>query len=306
MTKRVFAVALLATAVLLIGASVAVAATTSTYTAWSGAGNPHSAYTTTTAKCNVCHAVHKAPAGGQILLATSADNSCVYCHITSSVGVKLLYHQLQTNYDGSDSAYAHNAYVSGDAADRNAVGCVECHSVHGANTVAGASLEKILKTGAMAGIPATYTASTSSKEYQITGFCTKCHPYYAGGYETTVDFGLTSTNQLAAYTAAGITSFKSHVMTTSVTAYANTNGHTTLKVAWAGSDTCRSCHDGGNVDIVGVSDNSYPHFGTSPRFLLSGGYTGDTTGTANTATDDGVCLKCHRGNATTLGVGFTY
>jgi predicted CXXCH cytochrome family protein len=304
MTKRILAVGLLATAVLLIGASVAVAATTSGYTTWSGAGNPHSAYTTTTAKCSVCHAVHKASAGGQVLLTTSADNSCVYCHITSSVGIKLLYHQVQANYDGSDSEFAHNAFVTGPAGDRNSVGCVECHSVHGAGTVAGASLEKILKTGAMAGIPATYTASTSSKDYQITGFCTKCHPYFTEQYEGLVNYGSVSTNQITAYGAGA--QFKSHVMTSSVTAYANTNGHTTVKVAWAGSATCRSCHDGGLVDQPGVADNSFPHFGSSPRFLRSAAFIGDTASDATTATADGVCLKCHRGNATTLGVGFTY
>jgi len=60
--------------------------------AWSddNAGSPHANYATTTNKCAVCHAVHRANAGGTVLTAWNGDTSltgdmiatgsCLFCH----------------------------------------------------------------------------------------------------------------------------------------------------------------------------------------------------------------------------------
>jgi hypothetical protein len=111
---------------------------------------PHAGYTESTTKCEVCHAVHRAPApnvswtgaslirGGewaraeyradptpgvntQLLLMSSAAGACNYCHINTSVGGQQLYGGQASNILGPwDEGYGHH----------NA--CTGCHAVHGA------------------------------------------------------------------------------------------------------------------------------------------------------------------------------
>ena len=46
--------------------------------------NPHGGYDTTTNKCKVCHAVHRAEGAYYLLRADSQDDACDYCHIGGS------------------------------------------------------------------------------------------------------------------------------------------------------------------------------------------------------------------------------
>ncbi|MHB9003613.1 MAG: hypothetical protein ACYC6C_06055, partial [Coriobacteriia bacterium] len=43
--------------------------------------SPHGGYTTATTKCKVCHAVHEAQMGGEVLLRSTIADACNYCHV---------------------------------------------------------------------------------------------------------------------------------------------------------------------------------------------------------------------------------
>jgi predicted CXXCH cytochrome family protein len=193
-------------------ASAAYASTESTYAAWvssienSAPPTPHKGYTTTSTKCAVCHAVHKAPSDGELLLRSTVGQACVYCHIDTAVGGVQI-------YDGRSELYEHenkkNHSLDGGAP------CTGCHSVHGADTYGGSITVKILKrltiqpsflalfqgsgtpdpdilyeaVGVKTGhidekghmFPATpyeWEDWNHADQVQQTAFCTGCHPYY--------------------------------------------------------------------------------------------------------------------------------
>jgi predicted CXXCH cytochrome family protein len=130
---------LFALALVFGAASVAYASTESTYTAWTApvyTDTPHGGYTTSTTKCAVCHAVHKAPAGGELLLRTTVAEACVYCHIIKDLGVIRI-------YDGDPDLY-YGDNKKNHSRDGGAP-CSGCHSVHGADVYGGAISAKILK-----------------------------------------------------------------------------------------------------------------------------------------------------------------
>ena len=76
--------------------------TTLTYT-----DNPHGGYNTTTNKCKVCHAVHRAEGAYYLLRADSQDDACSYCHIGSAHSTKVVY---DLNPDG---IYTMNGHTIG-------------------------------------------------------------------------------------------------------------------------------------------------------------------------------------------------
>jgi hypothetical protein len=123
-----------------------------------GTATPHSGYSQSTAKCEVCHAPHRAPTLGtgtfatsdlvvgggtsssrysasawtaeastQMLLKSSAARACIYCHVTETPSNKMY---------GGDTTLA----IVGDTAAgwgqfyAHTTGCTGCHAVHGANT----------------------------------------------------------------------------------------------------------------------------------------------------------------------------
>jgi len=53
--------------------------------------NPHGGYNTTTNKCKVCHAVHRAEGAYYLLRADSQDDACSYCHVGSAHSTKVVY-----------------------------------------------------------------------------------------------------------------------------------------------------------------------------------------------------------------------
>lgn len=127
--------------------------------------SPHGSYSQNSAKCAVCHSVHRAPVAGtsskstlsdfvggtantssryaestwtaqattELLLRSTAGLSCQYCHISS--GAKKMF--------GGDVASITGSGIF--ATDENSwnefyshtTGCVSCHAVHGANTFKG-------------------------------------------------------------------------------------------------------------------------------------------------------------------------
>lgn len=62
--------------------------------------NPHGGYDTTTNKCKVCHAVHRAEGAYFLMRADTQDDACDYCHIGGSA------HSLKVVYDLNDAGKA--------------------------------------------------------------------------------------------------------------------------------------------------------------------------------------------------------
>jgi predicted CXXCH cytochrome family protein len=298
MKKSAVFVLVLSLVILFAATATAFAAATSDYATWVSGGDngatPHKGYGTTTVKCAVCHAVHKATSSGEILLENTAANACVYCHITTTTGTKVLYGGTVNNYytGSGDLNTAHNN------AGAVPVGCTECHSVHGADTIGGAASSKILRSGG--GQPrilaAGYDPDSATRDEQISVFCTSCHPYFVGSYEQTV----------APTVGYGTGSFQSHIMIASGSAYGNPHASTNVVVAFAGSRYCRSCHDAGVINgASGYETNSFPHYTAgAARFLTGAASSAVGTSAVANPQSDAVCLKCHYNG--TIGVGETF
>ena len=128
-----------------------------------GANEQHSNYSQTTAKCGTCHAVHRAPTAGtsgiavgpgvsssrykgsawtaeattQLLLKSSANHACIYCHVTNTHAPTVMF--------GGDAHFDDATGIMGESAAGTSwnvfyghtTGCTSCHSVHGAKTFQG-------------------------------------------------------------------------------------------------------------------------------------------------------------------------
>lgn len=172
--RRAVAVLPLAAAFTLLFAGTAYAEHRSAkYSSWETASGtnssvsiPHDGYTTTTVKCNVCHAVHNAAVPGQwiqnqpsgdwvlspdraetqMLLRTSVAEACMYCHVDTGIAGVRLWNGNSLNWGEDPITEAERPFDSGYG--HGHTGCTNCHSVHGAKTFNGAVENKILKYGA--------------------------------------------------------------------------------------------------------------------------------------------------------------
>jgi predicted CXXCH cytochrome family protein len=283
-------------------ASLAFAATGSDYAPWSATGanaavpSPHNGYSLTTVKCAVCHAVHQAPASGEILLRDVATNACVYCHITTTVGNVRVYNGDQTWYTAVNQ---HNHSGSEGAA------CNQCHAVHGAGAIntaidGGSIAARILKQSPggntpQAGTPWDY--ASADRRGVISKFCTGCHPYYVGAYNG---------DHAGSY---GVGTFGGHIMSNTINNYTNPAKGTGVptQVAWAGSLYCTSCHDAGNVKQgTGTWPDNFPHYTTALRFekAATSSVAPSSYDATTSAVQDGVCLKCHTNGTAGVNMNF--
>lgn len=301
MKKSAFVVLLVGVFVLAIAAT-ALANTTSGYIAWNSAApnntppTPHKGYALTTTKCIVCHAAHKADSDGEILLADTVANACVFCHIGTGPSSVKVYN--------SDSAL----YTSGnDQAHNNA--CSQCHAVHGANTITQTTdlglNQKILRTDTgtdqtSPALPGSFSmaAGATDRAGVVSGFCTQCHPYYTGTYAVSTTTGDITYNSAA---------YNSHIMTSDFALYGPANGgnaaaNVNAKVAYASSAYCTSCHDDG----ADTAANNFPHYTAGARFMKAATAVGASTSGAVEPYSDGVCLKCHIEVGGTAGVGIGF
>lgn len=223
----------------------------------SGQG-PHGGYTDASYKCKVCHAVHGASSSGEALLGATKANACVYCHITGGISSLVVYEGDAANYTNeyeNNHTDSHGSYN----------GCVSCHSVHGAGTVAWST--KILKSS-----PAPRGAgSIAAGVANMNEFCADCHDNRqttaAANRCSTICHDTDANTQNHVYINAAVNG-TSHVMK------AADNTH-----AWVASTNCTSCHKGG------AATSKFPHF-TSGAFFLADTHT-------TTTPLDRICLDCH-------------
>jgi len=72
-------------------------------------GSPHGGYNTTTNKCKVCHAVHRAEGAYYLLRAESQADACSYCHVGSAHSSTVVY---DANPDGVSTSVGHRMGAS--------------------------------------------------------------------------------------------------------------------------------------------------------------------------------------------------
>ena len=268
------------------------------------------------------------------LLKMAASDSCAFCHVTNPINSKVVY--------GGSLAIVSGG---GDDHHSPGANCSTCHaSVHGANAIKGVEAVEglLLKslTGSYKNLNAmidTYNtgsgfAATEYRDGAIASgersaavglFCAGCH---SGSYQNA-----TANSKNGTGTMTGHRVMAEARSTYNGTDIGSTAATLTVAAAFAPATDCKSCHDADN----GFGEAGFPHFTPgAARFLNSGSYTGsaDTAavGVSATADDgtfgvvvggvdadatmenvaqyslqDGVCLKCHRGSATT-GVGLTF
>lgn len=106
---------------------------------WATAGaGPHGYYRTDTAKCRMCHSVHKAPAASIMLLpAATIQATCFSCH--DNTGATGVYSALAARGRSVVSSHSIDTttHVPGGSYDLTAkLGCTSCHSVHRGTSIA--------------------------------------------------------------------------------------------------------------------------------------------------------------------------
>lgn len=292
MKRSVLAVALVVVFIIAMASAAYASWMDSTYTPWSqasamsgstqGSVSPHREYSTTSRDCSVCHAVHNARSGAEVLLKDQITDACTYCHITTNEGVRQVYAALESNYT-SDIRGNHSGFNQSTGGGVKG-GCSGCHSVHSAKTVATGQYILRQQTNPTGG--AGYVQPTigtgSFDDTQETYWCSTCHPYYTQDYNKT-----------------------SHVMTDIAGSHTYNNSAKSASVpasvAATKSQFCVDCHNAGTAANKVWAD--FPHYTPSaPRFLVDG-----VTSTANTmvANNDGPCLRCHQWQST-MGVSKSF
>jgi len=265
----------------------------------------HANYQTTTAKCAICHSVHRAKSGGVKLLNT-ATATCAGCHIsgTSTVtNVVIAWGTVAAPLAGPHSS------TNGSCTSR------ACHttSPHGANGSAYALFRSRLLTDAVdaqVADAAAGTAGTADEQDAVrTGYtCASegCHeqtqlPVIKAGWselrEQIYPLGNVPGNQI----------LKTGHMT-------GTAATTETLSAYAPIAGCTSCHE--QADGTTRTGYTFPHAqratgaGAGTQTYLWMSIAGDTTDAlipmtnSNMKSMDGACLKCHR--TTTQGIGVTH
>ncbi|MBA4370975.1 MAG: hypothetical protein C0418_05280 [Coriobacteriaceae bacterium] len=272
---------------------------------------PHKGYTVSTNKCAVCHSAHKSEPTGEVLLGVPAADACSFCHIETGIGIRRIYDATTTAYAIDSSV---TAFGGGFAHTKDSVICQDCHSVHGARTLDGGNIAKILKDWTYwRDAPGGFTdystlalakwsnpATVAVKYDQQSAWCTGCHKYFTESYDT-------SAAAVQYFDGTGWAFAGSHVMTSAPKAYGNPHRTMEGTVAFAPTATCRTCHNAGAVDTTGGTvTNSFPHY--TPdfyRFMGVGASVAETASANTTGTVDGLCLKCHRdGTGEGVGLGF--
>jgi len=315
------------------------------YLSWSWAvanagetGSPHGNYATTTNKCQVCHAVHRANANGNVLTAVpiagyalndKRTKTCAFCH-----------------QDTAQSFSVKTVAVAADGTISPHGNCSRCHvtSPHGVgssvypvlkenliNTSADARIGYDISTGNN-GMGTVSMASGSAAGLTLgTGYlCNGCHSSGGAGINTV--YAVNTAGAKPAATGSTLNNTTGHRVTAVATADWNVDAskgaYYTGRVAFNDANSCQACHDAKRTN----GSNAFPHGyvdatgayapksqagasliwltvapnATAARTLLP--TPGTTSGTADVTllSSDGACIKCHVSGDETEGVGHTY
>ncbi len=305
-----------------------------------GSTSPHGGYATATVKCAVCHAAHVAAPSGDTLLRMKASDSCVYCHVAtgSSVPGAVVYggdaaiatasgddhHTI-----GSNCSICH-ASVHGSNAIKNIPSLTGVLLKSDSNNTAVdlPAMANLLDTSGALATRLTTVNDTATRRAAIGIWCGTCHnnAYFVtkasqnAAFQWSSGTGWTLRTGSAARTGHRVEAVANDDWNVGNSVSSSTK--VTGRVAWAPATDCWSCHDAKN-GLTGASEApGFPHYSPGAgRFLTAAGdVTGPKTnvGAVTYAAGggdgghlryytlkDGVCLKCHKGSATT-GVGYNY
>jgi len=296
------------------------------------ARGPHAGYATTTIKCAVCHSVHR---GGSKLL--NDGSTCAFCHSSVANGGGAVASNLISWTAANGGPHSSRCANDDCHGGPHGVGASTYDGPASKLLTAKADVKMLADTTANGVAVATLGTYSASTRVLATGaVCSR------SGCHTNSVFGVVASGSQMPADVDGVVGkmVTGHRVIASAGAGTwNANGtdfpgaKTGLTVAFSPVDYCNDCHDladdnnGGKAafphGITGIVDSAVGATGaTRPAvWLTAGAFAGDTrtavgpynqttggagvAGAAGSTVIDGVCLKCHRGSATT-GVGFGY
>ncbi len=178
-------------------------ANASTFVIYSG---PHGGYTTTTAKCAVCHTVHDAPAEGVLLLpGPTITATCMTCHdgtqgrgVYGAIAARLGPGAVQSRHSvDTTSVVPGGDPVSGGSITMTFKGpggtltCTDCHSPHGSEVVTAYAGDRRRVASGFGVLPSTKLLRRRPGDATVTvtrygsDWCLACHKGRASGLGTT-------------------------------------------------------------------------------------------------------------------------
>lgn len=279
----------------------------------------HANYQTTTAKCAICHSVHRAKAGGVRLL-NSATATCGGCHISGASTVTNVVVAWGTT--AAPLAGPHGSSTGGDTGSCTNRAC-HATSPHGVGGSTYALFRSKLLTAAVdaavanaaadptnSGVTAAVLAGTDASAANMDAVRVGYTCNSAGCHEQTMLSVIKkgwAENRETTYPLGGSKIMKTGHMTGEA-------ANSAALDAYAPVSSCTSCHD--QKDVTTRTGFTFPHAqratgaGAGNQTYLWYNIAGNTTDVLTPMTDsnmksfDGACLKCHR--TTTQGIGVTH
>jgi predicted CXXCH cytochrome family protein len=289
----------------------------------------HAGYTANTAKCGLCHSVHRAKVGGVKLLNTSVA-TCAGCHkagVATATDVLINWQSGGPHSSGTDaSCTARSCHTNSPHGVNVSTYPIIAQKLLHVNTdavLASALADPVASGITLADLNAD-PASTWNKELKSlvrTGYNCNQAGCHVQTLLAVVKTGWAEERYDTYDTDHGYVDKTGHLGQVGVNTVAAYNG---AQRAFAPVASCVSCHDqtdtatAGRETISTVSGYTFPHSqtprGTSnlgaARAYLWMGIAADSgaakTGMTTTGMKayDGACLKCHR--SPTSGIGITY
>ncbi|MHB8841637.1 MAG: hypothetical protein ACYC56_07595 [Candidatus Aquicultor sp.] len=254
---------------------------------------PHGGYTTTTNKCQECHAVHLATGSYMLTRANKRAETCDFCHnyggpgVGTDVMMNAEGHGLDATQTASTTITAPDDTIPSYQVQTAKWGCLECHSVHDNQTVklTGETSTYLLKSNPNPGKTYLfYTVTTGESSETMSEWCSTCHNADFGRHDDTqtvknVMLGTTTTTVYGHDCSGGGYS------TDSVTGYAVVTETDTSNEG----PTCKQCHvatgTGGNFPHSSENTSQAGDTQTvAPDMLMAGTIANQL---------DKVCETCH-------------
>ncbi|MBI4733294.1 MAG: cytochrome c3 family protein [Rubrobacteridae bacterium] len=143
--------------------------------------NPHGGYDSSTNKCKICHAVHRAEGAYYLLRADTQDDACNYCHIGGSAFSDTTVYTLNPAGTATPNGHTIGAGTGSNGYMRIgplALRCMSCHQQHGAKNMvwrpnditSGTQLAngyKLLRSSPSASIQGSATETVEGVEYTV-------------------------------------------------------------------------------------------------------------------------------------------